>query len=77
MTKTAWVVDWEDLSMICATKEAAIDYVNKEAKKFNASIRWHNFKYTDWVTFACAWKDEFTGNEFIEVYDIREYPIQM
>ena len=70
MTKTMWLVNWEDLSIICATKEAAVHYVDKEAKKLELLIRWTNDE-PGWMEFACTWKDGIT-----QLCEITEYPIQ-
>lgn len=61
MNRYAWVIKWEDLSAVCFTKEDAINYVNREAKRMEAKIEWcENENFPDVIGFYCTLKNSIT-----------------
>lgn len=55
--RTVWIVDWEELSVVCPTKRVAIGYVKRESKEINAKIKWGNSN-AESLEFFCTLNDK-------------------
>lgn len=64
MKKTMWYVDWEDLSVICPTRERAIEYMAEEAFRIDATL---TVVYNDEFDslYRCRWYDGSVSDVFI------------
>lgn len=70
--KNIWIVDWEDISVACLTPEAAKAYVEREARKIRATIRWVEEK-DNYIYFYCKyWPGHFEQYYYILKLDVIE-----
>lgn len=69
MNKNAYFIAWDELSAIALSKEEAINYVETEANKINAQIKWcKNEFYHGVLNFCCHFGDNL-GKETYEIYE--------
>lgn len=72
MITFAWVVNWEDLSVVCLSKSAAVGYVENTAEEIEANIEWAENEEAyvpNIITFNCTWP-----NGTKQAYDIERIP---